>query len=96
MLDNSNIPSALIECGYITNADDANNLKDDAKIELMAKNILQGVAMYANNKVDKSLYIKYKMRVQIQRRQKSQQLKEIHCGKIFICFKWKGCSKICC
>ena len=54
VLDNSNIPSALIECGYITNADDANNLKDDAKIELMAKNILQGVAMYANNKVDKS------------------------------------------
>lgn len=54
VLDNSNIPSALIECGYITNTDDANNLKDDAKIELMAKNILQGVAMYANNKVDKS------------------------------------------
>jgi len=54
VLDNSNVPSALIECGYITNADDANNLKDDAKIEVMAKNILQGVAMYANNKVDKS------------------------------------------
>lgn len=54
VLDNSNIPSALIECGYITNADDANNLKDDAKIKLMAQNILQGVAMYANDKVDKS------------------------------------------
>ncbi len=54
VLDNSNVPSALIECGYITNVDDANNLKDDAKIKLMAKNILQGVAMYANNKVDKS------------------------------------------
>jgi hypothetical protein len=54
VLDKSNIPSALIECGYITNADDADNLKDDAKIELMAQNILQGVAMYANNKVDKS------------------------------------------
>ncbi len=54
ILDNSNIPSALIECGYITNTEDANNLKDDAKIELMAKNILQGVAMYANDKVDKS------------------------------------------
>ena len=54
VLDNSNIPSALIECGYITNADDANNLKNDAKIKLIAKNILQGVAMYANNKVDKS------------------------------------------
>ena len=54
VVDNSNIPSALIECGYITNADDAENFKDDSKIELMAKNILQGVAMYANNKVDKS------------------------------------------
>ena len=54
VLDNSNIPSVLVECGYITNAGDAKNLKDDAKVELMAKNILQGVAMYANNKVDKS------------------------------------------
>ncbi len=54
ILDESNTPSALIECGYLTNAADANNLKDDAKIELMAKNILQGVAMYANNSFDKS------------------------------------------
>jgi N-acetylmuramoyl-L-alanine amidase len=54
ILKNSNVPSALIECGYITNANDANNLKDDAKLELMAKNILQGVAMYANNSFDKS------------------------------------------
>jgi N-acetylmuramoyl-L-alanine amidase len=52
--DNSKIPSALIECGYITNTDDANNLKDDSKIELMAKNILKGVAIYANNSFDKS------------------------------------------
>ena len=54
ILENSKVPSALIECGYITNADDVNNLKDDAKVELIAKNILQGVAAYANNKVDKS------------------------------------------
>ncbi len=54
VLKNSNIPSALIECGYITNADDAKNLKNDAKIELIAQHILQGVAMYANNKIDKS------------------------------------------
>ena len=54
VLENSTIPSALIECGYLTNAGDANLLKDDAKIELMAKNILQGVAMYANNSFDKS------------------------------------------
>ncbi len=54
VLKNSSIPSALIECGYITNATDANNLKDDAKVELMAKSILQGVATYATNAIDKS------------------------------------------
>ena len=60
ILKNSNIPSALIECGYITNANDASNLKDNAKVELMAKNILQGVAMYANNKIDNSSLYKLK------------------------------------
>lgn len=49
IMDNSKIPAALIECGYITNTGDANNLKDGAKIELMARNILQGVAAYAGN-----------------------------------------------
>ncbi|MEP6681686.1 MAG: N-acetylmuramoyl-L-alanine amidase [Parafilimonas sp.] len=54
VMDNTKIPSALIECGYITNANDAAILKNDAKIELMAKNILQGIAMYANNSFDRS------------------------------------------
>ncbi len=54
VLKNSRIPSALIECGYITNKTDADNLKDDAKIELMAKNILQAVVMYAGSTADKS------------------------------------------
>ncbi len=49
VLKNTNTPSALIECGYITNKTDADNLKDDAKVELMAKNILAGVAAYADN-----------------------------------------------
>lgn len=53
ILDHSNIPSVLVECGYITNANDAEILKQDNKIELIARNILQGVTMYANNKVDK-------------------------------------------
>ena len=54
ILDNADVPSTLIECGYITNANDAKLLKDDAKIELIAQHILQGVAMYANNTFDKS------------------------------------------
>ena len=54
ILKNSNIPGALLECGYITNEEDASNFKNDTKIELMAKNILQGIAMYANNSFDRS------------------------------------------
>lgn len=52
VLKNSIIPAALIECGFITDVNDADNLKDDSKIELMARNILQGVAMYANHSND--------------------------------------------
>ena len=54
VLKNSSTPAALIECGYLTNTNDASTLKDDANIELIAKNILKGVAMYANNSFDKS------------------------------------------
>jgi len=54
VLDQSKIPSALIECGYLTNTNDANTLKNDAKLELIAQHILQGVAAYANNSFDKS------------------------------------------
>ncbi|MBS1745749.1 MAG: N-acetylmuramoyl-L-alanine amidase [Bacteroidetes bacterium] len=52
VLKNSIIPAALIECGFITDVNDANNLKDDSKIELMARNILQGIAVYANHSND--------------------------------------------
>lgn len=54
VLQQSKAPCVLIECGYINNANDVKYLNDDAKIGLMARNILQGVAMYANNTFDKS------------------------------------------
>lgn len=54
VLNNSTIPAVLIECGYMTNTNDVKILRDDAKVELIARNILQGVAMYANDTFDKS------------------------------------------
>ncbi len=54
VLDQSKVPSVLIECGYMTDANDITLLKNNEKIELMARNILQGVAMYANNKIDRN------------------------------------------
>ena len=50
VLEKSIAPAALIECGYLTNSGDVDLLKDDSKIELIAKEILGGVALYANNK----------------------------------------------
>jgi len=50
VLDKSVIPAALIECGYLTNSTDAKMLQDDSKIELMARQILSGTGMYANDK----------------------------------------------
>ncbi|HYK45964.1 MAG TPA: N-acetylmuramoyl-L-alanine amidase [Parafilimonas sp.] len=50
ILDNSILPAALVECGYLTNKEDANLLKDNSNIASIARAILNGVALYANNK----------------------------------------------
>jgi N-acetylmuramoyl-L-alanine amidase len=47
-------PAILIECGYIDNDEDLKILNDAAKVELMARKILEGVAMYANHKIEGS------------------------------------------
>jgi N-acetylmuramoyl-L-alanine amidase len=50
ILDKSILPAALIECGYLTDMSDADLLRDDAGIELIARQILSGAALYANNR----------------------------------------------
>jgi N-acetylmuramoyl-L-alanine amidase len=87
ILKNSNIPSAMIECGYITDVNDARNLKDEAKIELMAKNILEGVAAYANNAVNAAnVYQLQKKQPGIQRLRYNYNKKQ----RAFIYSKWKN------
>jgi N-acetylmuramoyl-L-alanine amidase len=44
-------PSILIECGYLNNDSDLKILNDASKVEQIAREILQGVAMYANHKI---------------------------------------------
>ncbi len=44
----SDIPCALIECGYITNMDDREKLKDDSTLMNMAENIASGITNYIN------------------------------------------------
>jgi TonB family protein len=54
VLKANTLPSILIECGYLDNVEDLNVLNDAAKVELMAREILQGVAMYANHNTEGS------------------------------------------
>jgi bla regulator protein blaR1 len=50
VLDNSNCPAALLECGYITNAKDLAFVKDPFNQEKIAKNILQSIEKYSTYK----------------------------------------------
>ena len=50
ILDKSILPAALIECGYLTDISDADLLRDDAGVEQIARQILSGAAIYANNR----------------------------------------------
>ena len=49
VLQATNVPAALIECGYLTDKKDLGILKDDAQVETLARKILEGIAAYANN-----------------------------------------------
>jgi N-acetylmuramoyl-L-alanine amidase len=48
VVDQNPYPAALIECGYINNADNVKQLQDASKVEQLARDILQGVVAYAN------------------------------------------------
>jgi N-acetylmuramoyl-L-alanine amidase len=43
------MPSVLIECGFITNANDLKLLTDSAKTLILAKQVLTGISAYANH-----------------------------------------------
>ncbi|MBE7172544.1 MAG: N-acetylmuramoyl-L-alanine amidase [Williamsia sp.] len=49
VLSNSNKPSVLIECGFITNDADAAFIKDEKNQENVAHNILKGIVKYQNS-----------------------------------------------
>ncbi len=48
VVDKNPYPAVLIECGYINNADNQKQLQNAAKVEQLARDILQGVVAYAN------------------------------------------------
>lgn len=50
LADNS-MPSALVECGFITNAADAKMLTDSTKTLEIAKQVLTGITAYAHNSI---------------------------------------------
>jgi N-acetylmuramoyl-L-alanine amidase len=51
VLSENSLPSVLVECGFITNAQDAKMLTDSTEEKLIAKQILEGVAAYKNHSV---------------------------------------------
>jgi N-acetylmuramoyl-L-alanine amidase len=53
VLDRSNSPSLLLECGYINNPDDVSFFSSDNNQEKVARAILEGVVKFANTKLKK-------------------------------------------
>ena len=51
VLRESNMPSALVECGFISNVNEANKLKTDAYQEKVAKSISDGVYEYLTENI---------------------------------------------
>lgn len=61
VLQATNVPAALIECGYMTDKKDFEILNNEAQIEKLARNILEGIAAYANNEANHIAPVDVKM-----------------------------------
>ncbi|MFT3933387.1 MAG: N-acetylmuramoyl-L-alanine amidase [Chitinophagaceae bacterium] len=48
VLEKTNIPATLIECGYLTNPKDAAFIRDPANQEKVARKILEGIVQFSN------------------------------------------------
>ncbi len=50
IIDQNPYPAAIIECGYMNNAESVKQLTNDNKVETLARDILQGVVNFSNAK----------------------------------------------
>lgn len=51
VLKSNSLPSVLVEFGYIDNKSDALLLESDTKLDAMARNVLEGISVYARNPI---------------------------------------------
>ena len=56
VLDKSGYPSFLVECGYINNPNDLTFIIDKANQEMVARAILKGLAIFANNSTSRQSF----------------------------------------
>ena len=47
------MPSVLVECGFLTNTDEAKKLKDKSYQEILAEGIAQGILTYLDTNLKK-------------------------------------------
>ena len=55
ILNHAEVPAVIVECGFLSNAEEAAKLSDDSYQQQMAFAIGCGVMSYANQKVSRSL-----------------------------------------
>lgn len=53
ILDQSEVPSALVECGYMTNKGDLDFISDNLNIDAIANKMLEGIVSFSNQSKEK-------------------------------------------